>query len=404
MYKLFSFIVFGILMSFSSFGKETKVAGDWLLTKIETPGGTKEVYDFVKFDANGDFVFMNMKLGVWKYNQKSNVVELSSEKFALANGNNSVVELNGNKMILENKGNKMYFLRIDFEKVSEDNKNSGLEGTWKTIPGESNVLRIFVFKLPDTFSYVEKIPGVETTGDGRWIYKKNDNSLLLVARIEDLDNVFKVEKISPDKILLKSKNTTFTLVKDTPVYNIENLNFTEDDFFDRDGNYKYEGDEEKLPWNDEYRMYEYLSGVKKLEYKYSSLVNGTKVFQTKTLVANVSTGENQNRVCVDFIFYGYDKEHLPDDTDLPPNCVSDNNFYNRLFPEKELDFRVVGKEDVKVAAGNFKCTVVEAVGMNDNKFRMWMIDDKPGVYAKIIEQNSDSSFGYYHAFELLSIK
>jgi len=95
---------------------------------------------------------------------------------------------------------------------------------------------------------------------------------------------------------------------------------------------------------------------------------------------------------------------LPDDTDLPPNCVSDNNFYNRLFPEKELDFRVVGKEDVKVAAGNFKCTVVEAVGMNDNKFRMWMIDDKPGVYAKIIEQNSDSSFGYYHVFELLSIK
>ncbi len=404
MFKILYFILTGILLSNTSFGNNQKVEGDWLLTKIETADGTKEVYAFVTFGDNGDFIAMDMNMGTWKYNKKNNVVEILSDKFKAANGNNNIVKLDAENMILENSGNKMYFQRIDSEKIASDNKNSGLKGTWKAGPDENNVLRIFIFDIPDAFSYVEEEPGVQTTGSGTWIYNKKDNSLLLVARIEDLDNIYKVEKKSENNILLKNDNEVITLVKEKPAAKIENLNFSEDDFFDADGNYKYENDEEKLPWNDFYNMIDYLSGIKQLEYKFSTLILKANVFQTKPLVANVSVDEDQNKICIDFIFYGYDKEHLPDDTALPPNCVSENDYYNKLFPEKEQDFRVAGKENIKVAAGSFQCTVIEAVNGNGTKYKMWMIDDKPGVYAKIIEQDSDPTFGHYHIYELTSIK
>lgn len=139
-------------------------------------------------------------------------------------------------------------------------------------------------------------------------------------------------------------------------------------------------------------------------YKYSSLVQGTMVFQSKELVANVDTYENNDKVCIDFIFNGYDRAHLPEDTSLPPNCISDDDYYNRLFPEKESDYRIVGKDDVTTPAGTFRCTIIESIGDRDQRYKMWMIDDKPGVYAKIIEEDPDENFGYYHVYELQKIK
>ena len=46
--------------------------------------------------------------------------------------------------------------------------------------------------------------------------------------------------------------------------------------------------------------------------------------------------------------------------------------------------RVAGKNiTVDVPAGTFTCTVIEGFD-GDDKVKYWMINDKPGVYAKIV--------------------
>ena len=81
------------------------------------------------------------------------------------------------------------------------------------------------------------------------------------------------------------------------------------------------------------------------------------------------------------------------------------NSYNLFFPMDEYyRFRIAGHEKVKVPAGEFQCTVVEAADGED-KYKLWMIDDLPGVYAKIVNV-SDSPFGKseYSVQELEEIK
>jgi hypothetical protein len=65
------------------------------------------------------------------------------------------------------------------------------------------------------------------------------------------------------------------------------------------------------------------------------------------------------------------------------------NTDNLFYPEVALDvYRVIGNEQLKVNAGTFDCNVIE--GMRDEvKIKMWMIMDKPGVYAKIIEEGKN---------------
>jgi len=79
--------------------------------------------------------------------------------------------------------------------------------------------------------------------------------------------------------------------------------------------------------------------------------------------------------------------------------------YNNFFPKDEpWPYRISGIETVTVPAGTFKCTVVEGFD-SETKVKYWMINDLPGVYAKIIEEKTDP-FGEleYKLFELEEIK
>ena len=49
---------------------------------------------------------------------------------------------------------------------------------------------------------------------------------------------------------------------------------------------------------------------------------------------------------------------------------------------------LIGQETVTVPAGTFICNVVEGM-RGDKMYRFWMLMDKPGVYAKIIEEGED---------------
>ncbi len=223
-------------------------------------------------------------------------------------------------------------------------------------------------------------------------------SLGNAVNIRGKNNVLKIDK---SEMIIQNKGIVFKAKKITQnAKDIEFLHFTEDDFYDKNGDYKYDGEEEKLPWQDSYTLIESLQKVTQLVYTYKILIKSTQSFDTKILKADVITAEEDESVSVDYIFYGYDKFHLPDDTKLPPN-----NFdrYSKLFPYKGDTFRVTGSEKITTPAGTFNCTTVETINTSEKKSKLWMADDNPGIIVKIIQDNP-GQFGYYHIYELKEIK
>nr|MDA3866767.1 hypothetical protein [Salinivirgaceae bacterium] len=171
-------------------------------------------------------------------------------------------------------------------------------------------------------------------------------------------------------------------------------------FFTEEGDYNYEADVEKLPWQDPMEMMMSLANVKQLVYNYSSLIEEAEAFENKTLTADVNSNPQGQVLSIDFIFYGYDRYTLPEDAALPPN---EFDGYNLLYPEEDNSFRVVGSEKITTPAGTFDCIVLEVLIDSEARKKLWMIKDKPGIYAKIID-DKEGMFGHYYVYNLQAIK
>ena len=85
--------------------------------------------------------------------------------------------------------------------------------------------------------------------------------------------------------------------------------------------------------------------------------------------------------------------------------ANEMNAQNLFYPlEIEYNYRVTGEEEITVAAGTFKCKVVEAIGgYGDTKAKLYLIEDQPGIYAKIIIETKGHDTVEHSKFELTSI-
>ncbi len=407
------FILFATLLSITALAK-SKVAtptGDWLLTKAVVNTQEQAVNYPVSFTAEGKFMVMDREMGTWKFNKKDKVMTIASKMFKKLDGENRILKSNKEEMVLENPVSHVtfYFKKMDKEKIVKENAASGLMGSWKYVDKDApDILTIITFQKPDNFSMLTKEPGVQSKSSGTWIFNKKENTLSLIGlRGEDfLSGKSKIISIGKDGVSLENKGESYTLKRmQENKKAIERLTYKSDDFFDADGNFKYENDEEKLPteWREPSEMLDYLKGIHQLIYRYSVLNEGTTTFNTKTLVAGVNTNEASQSVSIDYIFYGYDKNSASADRELRDNQINVFDNYNRLYPEKEMSFRVTGQETITVPAGTFQCTVIEAVGDFDTNKKLWMINDKPGVFAKMIA-DKPGDFGSYSVYELQEIK
>ena len=69
------------------------------------------------------------------------------------------------------------------------------------------------------------------------------------------------------------------------------------------------------------------------------------------------------------------------DTRFPKDGVSP------LFDEMKKTVKVIGPEKVQAPAGTFDCTVIEFTDLFFIESKtLWMINDKPGIYAKVVEK------------------
>ncbi|MCA9635227.1 MAG: hypothetical protein KC420_04250 [Myxococcales bacterium] len=80
--------------------------------------------------------------------------------------------------------------------------------------------------------------------------------------------------------------------------------------------------------------------------------------------------------------------------------------FSPFFAVEKPEHTLVKVEDVTVPAGDFKCVVVELKDFFGANFTVWMIADKPGIYAKVEENGriGDDEDKTKKVFELASIE
>lgn len=393
--------LFIALIVFSIVGnaQTSSVAGSWLLTRAEIDDQVQEPMQIADFKDDGKMEVLGMEMGTWKYNEEKKTIDMTSEFDKDFAGENKVIALNDTEMVLEKGNTKLFYVRIDPDKIQQDNQASGLEGTWK-IQTEYESMNILTLELPDSFTLVESEEGMTSTSRGTWIYDPSGEMIAFVGLRNIISGNNKITLHTATNLELENNGTKIIAEKMKSGANkIESLDFTEADFYNEDGDFKYYEDEEKLPWLDAYDKIMSMTNVNQLVYNYSTMIGGTSVFNSKTLTADVSASDEEQSLSIDYIFYGYDRYNLPDDTELPPN----SDYTSPLFPLKDLDFRIAGREQITTPAGTFDCTVLEAVNYSGVSIKLWLIDNKPGIYAKIIEDDTTGD-DHYIIYELLEIR
>ncbi len=206
--------------------------------------------------------------------------------------------------------------------------------------------------------------------------------------------VLSFKKITAKKKEAKSKSITITKPK---------LSFKEETMLDADGSFNYE-DEDKLPWKID-SIVNYLKNYKEVVYK---VTNFPDEDEPNTFVESKKINYNKEEQSIDVRRYSYAQNDYIDMTEDPiwMDNLQDYEDDFHFFPEDNLNiYKVVGTENVKTALGNFDCTVVEGFGDFDNKLKYWMINEKPGVFAKIVKvKDAPVPYGFTNVYTLKEIK
>lgn len=413
--KKISLLVFALLMtSISITAKNAPIVGKWLLTKIEVEGNVQDVYQEVEFKEDGYMSMMGRVLGEWSLDKKAKTLTVESEMVKEFAGTRKIKKHNKSELILVGDKDKMYFTVLDPESTAKQNKESGLVGTWITTDEEEGGKKYITLELPDIYKAVTKTEYSTSKSSGNWMYNSKDKSIVFLAMDRQLRGNNTIVSKKENELVINHRGNEITLTKqDESAVNkasaVERLTFVSDDFYDDNGEPVYD-DISKLPWsNDQYSIIENLKKIQSLTYIMSSLVEETKAFETKTLESFIVSDDGRDMVSLDNVFVGFDAKTAPEDYEIPTvNLDLERNNYDKdLFPfEGSSYYRVVSQnQEVTVPSGTYNCTTVEFIGDHDNKIKLWMINDNPGVLAKVIIEGEDP-FGAleYTMFELKNIK
>ncbi len=392
-------VILTLVTSLTFAQKNTSAKGEWILDQIAENGKYQSIGQLVDFNQDGNLYIQEIPFGTWKSSQTENTIIMDAEDMS---GRYELAYISNSNMQLSLNEKDLYFTKIDREKIQKDNLASGLIGLWEYANDMGDdTHRLVEFKAPDTVTLIEKDENMESRSSGMWLYDAELDRLIIIGQIERIRGINDEVDITNNEVNFVNNKVATTLKKVVQdALAIHRLAFSDKDFYDESGDYKYYDDEQKLPWQDSMNMMMKLVNVKQLVYNFSTLIEDAQVFEKKILKANVDSKPQDQLLSIDFIFYGYDIYNLPEDTALPPNNFDE---YNKLYPLKDDSFRVSGAEEITVAAGTFNCTVIEAIGSFEENIKFWMINDQPGIIAKIIK-DKPGRFGYYHVYELQSIE
>lgn len=180
------------------------------------------------------------------------------------------------------------------------------------------------------------------------------------------------------EVKAQEANSIVTLKKEKPV-----LTFQEADMLDTYGNFNYE-DEEKLPWTF-FAIANFFKAYHEVVYQVLKFEKND--VQRSSLISN-RIQFNEADETMDVRKYSITSEEYIDRNDnfIPIDDVGQYADELNFFPfDNLLIYKVRGEETIETAIGSFNCTVVEGIGNYDVKYKYWMINEKPGVFARVIE-------------------
>lgn len=369
------------------------ISGKWLITQIKTKDKTQESFAEVELKNNGTFMIMSMNFGTYEHPQGSKKFILKSDKDKDLPGDYTITKLDATKMVLKKNIQELYeitFLKIN-SNIEKTNEHSSLAGTW-SIQGQDNLDEFAKFTLPYDFKYYSYEDGISTTVSGMWIYDKDTKKVTVAARRNPLSGTSNVKKTTTGFVLSNLKHSL--TIKPLAPLNVEHLNYTENDLpQDPSGS---------LPakWSNFELMAEYLGTLDFVQYKIGTYLEQLQTMRYSSYRSKIKTTQKPSVTFTNVML----KNNKEGEQFSQRYKGGLSESYNLFFPQEEFyQYRITGKESIKVPAGKFLCSVIEAI-KGDDKMKLWLIDDKPGLYAKIITETTDP-FGKtsYQVEELESI-
>jgi hypothetical protein len=230
----------------------------------------------------------------------------------------------------------------------------------------------------------------------------------------DLDKDFNGEanviKLNDKELVYKKGISTFSFIKFDPptkvIITMEKpmLSFERADMLDEDESFNYEEAEAKLPWKIE-TIVNHLKGYNEMIYDITSFPDEQ---EPNAWVESEKIKYSEAEQTIDVREYSYSQN---DYIDMMEDPILMNNLpeYEEdfmFFPKDNLDvYHVIGTENLETPAGIFECTIVEGFGRFDDKVKYWMINEQPGVFAKLIKvKDAPIPYGNTKVYLLKEIK
>lgn len=247
---------------------------------------------------------------------------------------------------------------------------------------------------------------------GTWEYNKKEKIIAMSSTLDkDFNGEATIVKLDNNKLEYNKDGAILSFKKiaemySPPVITVEKptLLFELEDMLDEEDAFDYYAEASKLPWK-----IESIIGFLKTQHEVMYQVTGFPDNQDPdTWVQSSKINFNEDEQTIDVREYSHFQNDYIDMMEDPILMNELENYQEEFyfFPKENLDyFKVVGSENVATAIGDFECTVVEGFGSFNDKVKYWMVNEKPGVFAKIvIKKDVPEGFGGTKLFLLKEIK
>ena len=394
--KKTSIILLLLMLTTVISAQREKLIGSWLMVKAEINGTVEEPFFIMDFKENGKTEAMEMELGTWSYNEKNNSIVMESTFDKDFNGEAKIVKLTDEELVVNKDGAKLFYTRINESEAIENNKNSNLFGVWRVKDtGDETIL--IKFEEPNNFVEITASEGMSSKAQGTWSFNPTEKSVIFVGFSHLLKGKHQINELTEESLILEKDGNSITAVKEkSDDSKIERLTFEYEDFPEEEVASEY-----NLPWLELYDMIDSLEDVKFIKYKKGSLVEELNTFKYGTIFSKIKVNsEKQSVTFTNFVVELNDTMQYSEDH---KGRLAES--YNQFFPKEEpWPYRIIGIEKVTVPAGTFECTVVEGFNGED-KIKYWLINNKPGIYAKYIIEGLEMFDDLkYQVYELEEIK
>ena len=428
-------LVFVMLLSVSiASAKGPKFLGSWMSEKIVAEGSAHQMFMPITFEDDNDIIAEDMVFGIWHYNKKTKLINIISFFASEFNGDWSIKELSKEKLILKKGEFEWHLFAYDKTAIAATNAGLGLSGLWK-LESKTNIQNSGVEEAveeaveeeaveeaveeevveeaveeevveesgaqeeayQEEYEYKEELPnlylsfedidyslkeisdGYSSNLKGEWMYKPKQNSILFIAgRRSEIIGDAKIIEHTDKKLSFENNGAKYVFEKKESV-EIETLTF-DYEYLDNHRN-----EEMQLPWGEFDKLMAQMSSISTMMYSKGVYNSDLGIFDNSAVNYNTKVEDDYQVIITE--------NAISDDGSIEENQMSIGEDYgseNIFFPLNQLDdYVILGKETIVTPQGAFKCTVVIGIGEDEVKYKLWMIDDKPGVYAKIITQKED---------------